>query len=98
MGIFKLELFFVNAFFPNQTEMPYELVGDSGVVVNFSLHKGEAQEKKIYFSIPETMKSFKINLKCEKVSLFLRSNPKYPTELIYSWFDEKFIFIRNVLL
>ena len=76
--------------------MPYELVNDSIVKIGFSLDKNESQQKRIYFTIPDNIKSFKINLKCEKVSLFLRSNPKYSTELIYSWFEEKFVFMRSV--
>ena len=75
--------------------MPYELVNDSNVEVRFLLHKGESQQKKIYFTIPDNIKSFKINLDCEKESLFLKSNPVFPTELMYSWFDEKYAIIKN---
>jgi hypothetical protein len=96
VGDFNLRIEFTNVVFSNQTKMPYELVNDAIVKIRFSLDKNESQQKKIYFKIPDNIKSFKINLKCEKLSLFLKSNPKFSTELIYSWFEEKFVFMRNI--
>jgi len=95
-GEFKLVLKFTNVLFSNQTEMPYEGFDDSTVKVRFSLHKGELQEKRIYFTIPDNMKSFKIALICEKISLCLRSNPPDSTEFIYSWFNESYGFMRAI--
>lgn len=93
-GDFELKLEFINAYFSNQTEMPYRQVDESTVEVRFLLHKSESHQKKIYFTIPDDTKSFIIKLDCEKISPFLKSNPMFPTELMFSWYNDGNVFYR----
>ena len=95
-GDFYLKLEFVNASFSNQTEKPYAQVDSSTVKIRFLLHKGESSQKTIYFTIHENVNFFYMKLKCEKISLILKSNPMYPTELYYSWLEEENTFLRTM--
>ena len=83
-GDFKLKLEFFNPF-SRQTELPYTEVNDSTIEVRFLLHKGESKQETIFFTIPDNVSDFAIKLDCVKISPLLKSNPKFPTELIYSY-------------
>ena len=87
-GNFKLKLEFINASFSNQTEMPYSQIDESTVDVTFLLHKSESNQKKIYFTIPDNTTSFSIKLDCDKITLFMKSNPMFPNELMFWWENE----------
>ena len=84
-GDFKLKLEFLNPSSLKQTELPYIEVNDSKVEVRFLLHKGESKQETIFFTIPENVSHFAMKLYCVKVSPLLKSNPKFPTELTYSY-------------
>lgn len=49
-GEFILVLTFNNASFSNQTERPYNQLDNSTMKFRFLLHKGESNEKIVYFS------------------------------------------------
>ena len=83
-GDFKLKLEFFNPF-SRQTELPYTEVNDSTIEVRFLLHKGESKQETIFFTIPDNVNDFAMKLDCVKISPLLKSNPKFPTELIYSY-------------
>lgn len=83
-GDFKLKLEFFNPF-SRQTELPYTEVNDSTIEVRFLLHKGESKQETIFFTIPDNVSDFAMKLDCVKISPLLKSNPKFPTELIYSY-------------
>jgi hypothetical protein len=83
-GDFKLKLEFFNPF-SRQNELPYTEVNDSTIEVRFLLHKGESKQETIFFTIPDNVSDFAMKLDCVKISPLLKSNPKFPTELIYSY-------------
>ena len=87
-GKFRLRLTFVNASFSNQTKKPYIQVDNSTVKIPFLLHKGESNQKRVYFTTNENVDEFSMKLSCIKISLFLKSNPRYPRELRYEWNEE----------
>jgi len=84
-GDFKLKLEFFNPTSSPQTELPYMQVNDSTIEVRFLLHKGESKQETIFFTISENVSHFAIKLDCVKISPLLKSNPKFPTELLYSY-------------
>ena len=83
-GDFKLKLEFFNPF-SRQNELPYTEVNDSTIEVRFLLHKGESKQETIFFTIPDNVSDFAMKLDCVKISPLLKSNPKFPTELTYSY-------------
>jgi hypothetical protein len=93
-GDFKLKLEFFNPSSLKETELPYIKVNDSTVEVSFSLHKGESKQETIFFTIPENVGRFAMKLDCVKTSPLLKSNPKFPTELTYSYNDDANAFWR----
>lgn len=89
-GDFYLVLTFVNASFSNQTATPYAQVDTTTVKVRFLLHKGDSNQKLVYFSVNENTDKFSISISLEKMNFFdmLKPNQMYPTSLNYEW-DEK---------
>lgn len=91
-GDFSLVVTFVNATFSNQTALPFLQVDNSTVKLKFLLHKGESNDKIVYFVANETT-DFSITLTLEKSDpiggfLFLKPNGMYPTQLSYQWNEE----------
>jgi hypothetical protein len=92
-GDFSLIVTFVNVTFSNQTELPYAQVNNSTVKFRFLLHKGESNEKTVYFVVNDTTAEFSITLMLEKTDpiggfFFLKPNGMYPTQLSYQWNEE----------
>lgn len=94
-GDFTLILHFVNASFSKQTAQPYIQVDDSTIKSRFLLHKGESNQKTIYFTTHEKVNSFSINLNAEKTNFYdvIKLNAIYPTELEYVWNKQENIFV-----
>lgn len=89
-GDFYLKLTFANASFSNQTAHPYTQVNSTIVKFRFLLHKGESNQKVVYFSVNENVDKFSISLSLKKLNYFdpLKPNPMYPTLLSYEWKEE----------
>jgi len=89
-GDFYLVLTFVNASFSNQTAKPYAQVDNATVKFRFLLHKGDSNQKLVYFSVNENMDKFSISISLEKMNFFdmLKPNQMYPTSLNYEWDEE----------
>ena len=88
-GDFSLVVTFVNVTFSNQTALPYLQVDNSTVKLKFLLHKGESNNRMVYFVANETT-DFSITLTLEKSDpiggfFFLKPNSFYPTQLLYQW-------------
>jgi hypothetical protein len=83
-GDFKLKLEFFNPS-SKQTDLPYIKVNDPTVEVRFLLRKGESKQETIFFIIPDNVSQFAMKLDCVKISPLLKSNPKFPTKLTYSY-------------
>ena len=85
-GDFYLTIKFTNASFSTQTEMPYTKVDDSTVQIKYVLHKGDSNEKTIYFTTNQTG-DITISVSLQKASLieFIKANALYPTQLTYRW-------------
>jgi len=92
-GDFKLNLEFFNPS-PKQTDLPYIEVNDPTVEVRFLLRKNESKQETIFFIIPDNVSHFAMKLECVKISPLLKSNPKFPTELTYSYKDDADAFWR----
>ena len=92
-GSFRLVLHFINVSFSNQTAQPYTLADNSTVKFRFLLHKGESNQKRVYFTIHENVDGFSIELSLEKISTFLKPNPMYPRALEYKWNEQENIFV-----
>jgi len=87
-GDFYLVMTFHNSTFSDQTELPYEQVGNFTVKFKFVLHKGDSSQKVIYFQVWENITTeFSITLTLEKVDMFqfLKANAIFPTQLSYKW-------------
>jgi hypothetical protein len=88
-GDFNLVVTFTNVTFFNQTAFPYEQVDNSTVKFGFVLHKGELNQKIIYFLVNNATAEFSITLALERTNLlgylFLKENAQYPTHLFYKW-------------
>lgn len=89
-GDFYLVLTFANASFSNQTTQPYTQVDSATVKFRFLLHKGESNQKVVYFLVNENVDRFSISLSLKKMNYFdiLKPNPMYPTFLSYEWVEE----------
>jgi hypothetical protein len=85
-GDFYLTIKFTNASFSSQTEMPYTKIDDSTVQIKYVLHKGDSNEKTIYFEADHT-EDFSISVSLQKASVieFIKANALYPTQLPYQW-------------
>jgi hypothetical protein len=83
-GDFKLKLEFFNPS-SKQTDLPYIEANYPTVEVRFMLRKGESKQETIFFIIPDNVNHFAMKLDCVKISPLLKSNPKFPTQLTYSY-------------
>ena len=92
-GYFYLTIKFTNASFSSQTEMPYTKVDDSTVQIKYVLHKGDSNEKTIYFTANQT-EDFTISVSLQKASYieFIKANALYPTQLTYQWNAESQVY------
>jgi hypothetical protein len=89
-GDFSLVVTFVNVTFSNQTALPYLQVDNSTAKFRFLLHKGESNQKMVYFVADNATTEFSLTLTLEKTDpifgfLFLKPNDMYPTQLSYQW-------------
>jgi hypothetical protein len=86
-GNFNLVFTMMNATFSNQTAFPYEYVSNSTVKFSFVLHKGDQNNKLIYFFVDNATTEFSLTLTAEGTSFFqfLKGNGMYPTQLAYQW-------------
>lgn len=86
-GNFNLVFAMVNVTFSNQTALPYEYVSNTTVKFSFVLHKGDQNNKLIYFFVDNATTEFSITLTVEGTSFFqfLKANGIYPTQLAYQW-------------
>jgi hypothetical protein len=92
-GDFYLVIKLGNATFSKQTELPYTSVDESTVKIKFILHKEDASEKTIYFTVNQT-EDASISVSLEKASLieFIKANALYPTQLEYQWDPQSHFF------
>ncbi len=90
-GDFNLVLSFNNASFSHQTDLPYSQVDNSTVKLKFVLHKGDVNQRTVYFIVDEVA-GFSVKVTLERTNflqfLFLKANDVFPTELKYRWNDE----------
>jgi hypothetical protein len=88
-GDFNLVIKFTNATFSRQTELPYTVVDDATVKLKFVLHKGDSNEKVLYFIANES-ESISISVSLESASFieFIKANALFPTHLPYQWNPE----------
>ncbi len=90
-GDFNLVLSFNNASFSHQTDLPYSQVDNSTVKLKFVLHKGDVNQRTVYFTVDEVA-GFSVKVTLERTNflqfLFLKANDVFPTELKYRWNDE----------
>lgn len=86
-GDFSLVVTFTNASFSDRTALPYLKVDNSTVKVRFLLHKGESNNKQIYFLVNAIVREFSIRLTFEKTNLAdaLKGNPIYSNLLTSKW-------------
>jgi hypothetical protein len=85
-GDFYLTIKFTNAAFSSQTEMPYTKVDDSTVQIKYVLHKGDSNEKTIYFVANQTEgMSISVSLQKASITEFIKANALFPTQLTYQW-------------
>jgi len=94
-GDFYLVMTFHNATFSDQTELPYEQVDNFTVKVKFVLHKGDSNQKVIYFRVWENITTeFSITLTLEKADIFqfLKANGIFPIQLSYQWNEQTKLF------
>jgi len=94
-GDFNLIVTFVNASFSNRTVKPYTQVDNSTAKFRFLLHKGESNQKIVYFTIHENVEGFLIQLSAEKSNFYdiVKLNPMYPTKLEYRWNEQEKRFV-----
>jgi hypothetical protein len=91
-GDFYLYLTFVNASFSNQTKQPYTELNSSTVRFHFLLHEGDFYEKQVFFSPYDDVNGFSIKLTFEKITFFLKSQDRHPTELTYERNEDAIVF------
>jgi len=91
-GDFYLYLTFVNASFSDQTSQPYSELNSSTVRFHFLLHEGEFDNKQVFFLPYDDVNGFSIKLSFKKISTFLKSTDRYPTELTYKRNEDTIIF------
>jgi hypothetical protein len=60
-GDFNLVVKFTNATFSEQTELPYSQVDESTIKIKFILHKGDSNQKDLFFNVKGTTQ-FSINV------------------------------------
>jgi hypothetical protein len=89
-GDFSLVVTFINVTLSNQTALPYLQLDNSTVKFRFLLHKGESNQKMVYFVAGNATTEFSLTLTLEKTDpilgfLFLKPNGMYPTQLSYQW-------------
>jgi hypothetical protein len=87
-GDFNLIVTFTNASFSSQTDQPYTKVDNSTLKLKFVLHKGDASQKTVYFSVGDVA-GFSVKLTLERSDflgyLFLKANDMFPTQLPFRW-------------
>jgi hypothetical protein len=85
-GDFNLVIKFTNATFSKQTELPYTPVDNSTVKIKFVLHKGDSNDRTIYFNVNQAQ-GFSISVSLEKASYteFIKANALFPTQVPYLW-------------
>jgi hypothetical protein len=90
-GDFNLVITFTNTSFTNQTDKPYTKVDNSTLKLMFVLHKGDSQEKTVYFNV-NNASGFSVKISLERTNflqlLFLKENKLFPTQLAYTWCGE----------
>jgi hypothetical protein len=60
-------------------------VDDSTVKVKFVLHKGDSNEKTIYFTVSQTDVAISVSLEKDSLMEFIKANALFPTQLPYQW-------------
>ena len=87
-GDFNLVVTFTNASVSNQTDQPYTKADNSTVKLKFVLHKDDAVEKNVFFTVGD-VSGFSVKITLERAGflqiLFLKENSLFPTQLSYSW-------------
>jgi hypothetical protein len=85
-GDFNLVVKFTNVTFSTQTESPYSQVDDSTIKIKSALHKGDSNQKDLFFVVNGTEQFFvNVSLESRRGIQFIKANALFPTELPYKW-------------
>jgi hypothetical protein len=82
---FNLVISFVNATISSRTDEPYTVINSTSAEFGFILHPNDSGSRQVCYNIDNNVASYSVKLSIQSNQGYLKTNPVYPTYVIFSY-------------